>query len=37
LAVISEISAVKRLITDSGAPPAAVESLRSRGIEVVVV
>jgi DeoR family transcriptional regulator of aga operon len=37
LAVISDLSDVKRVITDSGVRPADVEVLRGRGIEVLVV
>ncbi|MGA7410555.1 MAG: DeoR/GlpR family DNA-binding transcription regulator [Bryobacteraceae bacterium] len=36
LAVISDFSNVKRLITDSGAPPEAVVKLRNKGIDVVL-
>lgn len=36
LAVISDFSNVKRLITDSGAPPEAVAKLRNKGIDVVL-
>jgi DeoR family transcriptional regulator of aga operon len=36
LAVIADFSSVKRLITDSGAPPEAVARLRNKGIEVVL-
>jgi len=36
LAVISDLSAMKRLITDTGAPPEPVATLRNRGIEVVL-
>jgi DeoR family transcriptional regulator of aga operon len=37
VSVIAKLEAVRRLITDSGAPPAALEVLRGRGIEVIVV
>jgi len=36
LAVISDLSAMKRLITDTGAPPDAIAALRNRGVEVVL-
>ena len=36
LAVISDLSPPKRLITDLGAPPEAVATLRHRGVEVIL-
>jgi DeoR family transcriptional regulator of aga operon len=37
LSVIAKIDAVHRLITDSGADPEILATLRSRGIEVLTV
>jgi DeoR family transcriptional regulator, aga operon transcriptional repressor len=36
LSLISDFRSIRRVITDTGAPPADVERLRSRGIEVYV-
>ncbi|HEY3940306.1 MAG TPA: DeoR/GlpR family DNA-binding transcription regulator [Bryobacteraceae bacterium] len=36
LSLISDFRAVHRVITDSGAPPADVEKLRGRGVEVIL-
>jgi DeoR family transcriptional regulator, aga operon transcriptional repressor len=36
LAVISDFANVKRLITDSGAPPEAIDKLRSKGVDVIL-
>ena len=37
LSLVSDFGAVRRVITDSGAPPADVEKLRARGVEILIV
>lgn len=36
LAIISDFRSIRRVITDSGAPPADIEKLRDRGVEVIL-
>jgi DeoR family transcriptional regulator of aga operon len=37
VSVIAKLDVVRRVITDAGAPKAALDALRARGVEVVIV